>query len=285
MKFIIEYKTWKNETDTLTYKLRDNELVDAWLHCLQSQPPRMNYGFYNLETIDFKRTAIEIANAYYRLYPKFLEKDREINAELLVDKNDNINQDILNKLHMVYHYYQDRIEEYNLTDKDSLNRLQVLNGGIHRLESYSNGSPSYQIMINPTRFSHGMEIPASWYKKYFNEEAENGDLLLGYATIGKDLLEIYNTRDVENLHLITPQKYIYSEFRQMFDVFEKKSKLTTHILRKWCYDHGKKNLSEAELYTFRPKLGKIETDLNFYELKEKCRNFKEPIGWKTKHER
>lgn len=280
MKFVIEYKTQTNGSDILTYNLFDNELVSAWIDCLNNNEPCINFGFYNLQDLNVKRTAIDLADAYYRLTPKFLEKDRNINAELLIDKENNINQDVLNKLHMIYHYYQDRLNEFNLLDEAAKRNLQVLNGNIHALESRSS-TPSYQFIINPTRNNPGLEIPEHWYSKYFSEAQDHGDLLLGYATVGKDLLEIYNTQDVDNLDLITPQKYVYSEFRQVFDI-EKNFKLTVDDLKNWCAENGRKNLSDSKLYAFRPKLGKIDTDLNFYNLKEKCKTFKEPVGWEVK---
>jgi len=274
MEFFIEYETYEGNSDSLCYSLFENEVVDAWLECIQIGRPELNFGFYGLSRLDIAEVSLKLAAAYEKISEKLLEKDQNIDvSKILIDGA--VDQHLLNRLHAIFHHYKDRDLQYGLTGNTYQEILQQLNGLVHLLESQPHKN-SYQFIINPVRNYRGVEIPDHWYKKYFSGPEQHGDLVLGYGTVGKELLEIYKTKDVKNLNLISPQKYVYGEFRQIFN--GEINYISTEQLRLWCAESGKSSLHERELYTFRPKLGKIKTDLSFKQLRQKCLTFKKVLG-------
>lgn len=282
IEFTIEYRTCSNDIDSLTYRLLDNEVVSAWLDCLQNAKPCLNWSTYGLQDFDILELASQLELSYNNISKKLLEKDQNINTSSIVSGG-KIDQKVLNELHAVFHYYKERETEYQLSDRASQQYLQVINKNVHSLESMINGTKtSFQIIINPVRYYQGFEIPYNWYKRFFNQPVNHGDLVLGYATVGKELLEIYNSNDVSNLDCISPQRYVSGEFRQNFSSCINID--TVDKIKEWCLDNGKTDLSDAELYTFRPKLGTIKTDLNYAELRLKCSQFTEVLGYEVKRE-
>jgi hypothetical protein len=277
MIYEVVFETHSGTHEILQYKLHDTDIVLAWIECLYSGEKILNYDSYGLHGINAKESTDIIVNAYNSIKDKLLLKHQNI------DINYPIAQVTLNKLHEVFHYYQDRYVEFNLYDKKSKKYLQDLNGEIHNLEVASDSDNTFFMIVDPISEYQGISIKHNWYKKYFNNLPQNGDLLLGYATPGKELIEIYNTDDTNNLNNISPQKNVKGECRLWFQPYKKEeSCLNVEILKKWCEKNGKTHLSDPELYTFRPKLGTLKTSLTFDELKYKLLNFKEIVNWEIK---
>lgn len=275
--FRLEYQTFSNEIEFVDYQLYSNEIVEAWLSTLDVNQKNLNEGIYGLHQVNVTKVKDILTSAYNGLKNQLLEKDRNVVIEDLY-QNNILNQDVLNQLHSIFHYYQDRTKEFQFGPRE-LSYLQDLNREVHTLEAIPS-SNSFMMAINPCRNSEGVEINPTWYKKYFNKMFNHGDLILGYATTGKELFEIYNTKDVANLNNISPQKRVYPEFRLVFSENTKSNGPTIDSLKEWAVKNGKDNFIDAELYTFRPKLGKIITDLSFFELRNKLLNYKQFYDWK-----
>jgi hypothetical protein len=274
MIFETIYSTKSGAFDSIKYQLRENEIVEAWVDCLRNGNKDINQGFYGIKDVDVEASSKTVINAYNAIKHKLL-------AEHQIEVYDTIDQDALNKLHAVYHYYQDRYTEFDLNDTQSLAYLQDLNREIHQLESCTTDTTGFMVIINPVQTYEGIDIKESWYKEYFGECHQHGDLMLGYATVGKELFEIFNTNDVDNLDHISPQTKIYGEFRQFFLSYKKEDFGIEH-LKDWCDKNGKTNLTNAELYSFRPKLGSIDTDLSFEQLKYKFHTFDKFVDWELR---
>tara|TARA_X000000368_G_scaffold391743_1_gene356000 strand:- start:1681 stop:2523 length:843 start_codon:yes stop_codon:yes gene_type:complete len=274
MIFRWTFETTDNKIESVDYLLYENELVEAWKGIFEFSGNN-NTDFYGLGS----QSAEDTIKRNYPLLEPYL-KDEDKNIDVLV-----LDTQTLNRLHRIFHYYGEENcppDEERFPDKGYYGELlKELNIAIHKLEV--TGDNSFMGVFSPKRNPQrvfgpdSVEIPESWYRKYFNDRPVSGELLLGYATIGKDLLNSYIQDDLDNLNNLAYQKYIRQEIRIWFSEHQEKPGRLKQAWN-WALSNGYQ-LTDAEKYCRRPKLGKIVTDLSHKEARLLFSKYKRYVSW------
>jgi len=130
----------------------------------------------------------------------------------------------LNYLHWCFHDYEEKLlnQVISVTGADALPALRKLNVLIHNVEHcvrslvYNN----QDIMLGfkpgkPNMIGYGETISDKTLYQYWDEPWQSGDLVLGYATTGKNLWICHRDNDVDLVRngMLRPQTAITSEAR------------------------------------------------------------------------
>jgi hypothetical protein len=272
MIFRWAFKTNDDKIHSIDFELYDNELVHAWKKIFSFSDDNHTH-FYGIYSEEDKNNDIDLLKKNYLLIEPYLE-DKDKNIDFT-----NIDNHLLNKLHRIFHYYSDRYHQgSNIFDKlvNPQKILEILNVTIHRVETPANNDCVMGVFVARTKQS--VDIPEDWYNKYFRDTPNHGDLLLGYATVGKELKELYFSNDHENLNSISPQRKIREEFRIFIREKDYQDSTEENSIQ-WAKTHGYINLKDSEKYSQRPRLGKLRTQISFKELRDLFANYKEFYSW------
>jgi len=275
MIFRWTFETTDDKVEHIDYLLYENELVEAWKSIFEFSGNN-NTDFYGLGT---QGADDMIRRSYPLLEPYLKDEDKGIDISVLDTQT-------LNRLHTIFHYYGEEKcppDQERFPDKKYHGELlKDLNIGIHKLEAGESNSfmGVFSPKKNPQRVfgPHALEIPKSWYRKYFNHRPVSGDLLLGYATIGKDLLNSYIQNDIDNLRNLAYQRYVRQEFRIWFAESPQQPGRLKQAWN-WAASNGFDSIPDHKKYCLRPKLGKIVTDLSHKEARLLFSKYKRYLSW------
>lgn len=131
-------------------------------------------------------------------------------------------QEELNYLHLCFHEYEELALKSRSLSKSSLPYLRNLNVMIHNVEhcvnSLKEDAKSLTMCWKPGSDGHigyGAPIVDKGLYQFFNQPWQPGDLVLGYATTGKNLYNCYLNNDVDLVRtgMVRPQTAITTETR------------------------------------------------------------------------
>ena len=272
MIFRWSFKTNDDKIHSLDFDLYDNELVRSWINIFTFSEDN-HTNFFGIYSSEERKIDIDLLKKDYLLIENYLE-DEDKNIDFT-----NCNNSLLNRLHRIFHYYSDQYHQgSNIFDEldNAQTILERLNITIHRLEAPASNDCVMGVFVPRTK--KAVDVAEEWYSKYFRDPPNNGDLLLGYATVGKELKELYFSDDHKNLNSISPQRKIREEFRIF--IREKDVQDTTEEKSiAWAESHGYTNLKDSEKYSQRPKLGKLRTQISYQKLKDLFANYKSFYSW------
>jgi hypothetical protein len=238
MKYFIQLRKHDQPFHTLEYDIFEHELAQEWAKVFQhvsgGQPVSVPSllpqqvlvpgNSSKMQTLWQQMVAnVHAANAcggYFEQHPIAITEDIDFS---IVD--DAAMQHELNYLHQCFHAYDDLLRDRPELSRDAVPYLYKLNILIHKVEH------CYRTMQQPPReimlcarpclehmIDHRPPIKdQSWYR-HFDQPWQNGDLVLGYATTGKNLRICHLDNDTQLVRdgMVRPQIDITSETRLMF---------------------------------------------------------------------
>lgn len=215
-KVVVRFLDENDNTHALKFKIYSSGLANRWLDLIianQANGNSIGSAFMNQTEQDFRVLMIEmncitsvINNSYDRILPYF-------------ENESFLDQDVLNSLHEEYEIYGDRIEDLKNSEKFD----ESVHAGFLRLNEIIH---SCELIIkNSKRDFNSMSLLVDYYpqvlfekitdidKLYLQTSITWGKLYLGYNTLGKDWLEVFDhdDRDVIVRDQVRPQRRFSAE--------------------------------------------------------------------------
>jgi len=238
MKYFIQLRKHGQPFHTLEYDIFDHELAQEWAKVFQHvsggkpvtvpsllpQQVLVPGNANKMQALWQQMVAnVHAANAcggYFEQHPIAITVDIDFST---VD--DAVMQHELNYLHQCFHAYDDLLHDSPGLSRDAVPYLYKLNILIHKVENCyrTMQHPPREIMLcaRPCRedmidYRPPIKDP-SWYS-YFDQPWQNGDLVLGYATTGKNLRICHLDNDTQLVRdsMVRPQIDITTETRCIF---------------------------------------------------------------------
>lgn len=272
MKYFIQLRKHDRPFYTLEYDIFDHELAQEWAKVFQhisgGQPMSVPSilpqqvlvpgNASKMQTLWQQMVAnVHAANAcggYFEQHPIAITVDIDFatidNATM---------QHELNYLHQCFHAYDDMLVYHPelMLSRDAVPYLYKLNILIHKVEN------CYRSMRNPPReimlcarpchehmidYRPPIKDPA-WYG-FFDQPWQNGDLILGYATTGKNLRICHLDNDTQLVRdgMVRPQTDITTETRSMFlahEITERHLALQRNQMQTWVKQNNLESFIDA----------------------------------------
>jgi len=214
-------------TETLRYQIADTPVSQIWLNCVRYHMQSPDWHIYDNQWIKTYPT-LEKVQALWKSM-KTLVDDINAGTHLKIDHIDMPsefdptidNRPLLNYLHFEFHrHHENNIRSTRL--RKGLDPLSQLNIDVHTLETWipnlndkSHTVLSCGFFLYSSRPSEGgnVPIPDTRLYEYWNHDAQFGDFLLGYHTVGKNIFHCSYDNDVDLVKkgFVRPQRTISTE--------------------------------------------------------------------------
>lgn len=267
----------KGDQRLLNYRIVDNPISKIWLNNLitaLSQP-------YELNLI---KSSNHLKDQLASLLVKLEQTINEINSgefiksvniikpqNLLTDKHNLKNN--LNFLHSEFQRIRELDNYFELIINHNYLPVHILNDLIHNIEKAIDSSNVTYFGIMPIQNNNHM-IRTTFEQDiipHFDHIQQNGDLLLGYEIVGKNLIQCFADDDTEAIknNLLRPQKVIGTQTILWFDTTLHTSTITNQRLQvdKWLQEN---NLNlDSDPYNkiiSQPILGRLIDSISIYGI-------------------
>lgn len=242
---------WESDPDhiVLEYELDTNMTVSKFLECFRKTRQHENaYWHYNVyyyqgleDENDLNRLQVEMNATIHRLNARM---DVKVPDELVLQESADHQVEKLNALHR---YFEDH--SYRLGDSELyewvIDDLEKVNQLVHKMEAGIDldapGFNYYTVTRLDCPDHNWIELDDNDYNT-FELPHGWGDLMLSYATVGKDLWQCVQTDDVALLQAgeVKTQRYIkpYTElfFKERDENWTREAEATycNNKFEKWC---------------------------------------------------
>lgn len=250
-------------TTPVTFDLIESPVVETWRQILLDAKDYQCDLFFSAKYLPNKSLQ-ELSDEL----TKTISKLNAVNFKLPPwsgVKNNNFDQEELNRLHEEFHRQEDELErvdkQLKSVSKETTELMQKLNIGIHKLEArvknhfYSTCSVKYDHLRKMPAEKARVDINLEHRKCFtYTDVLYSNDsmyLMLGYHTIGKSLWDCFVDDDFDLIKkgLLSPQLKISSEFNIMFGSRTTKNGFLKieNDLKKWVAENDDEGLIDFDL--------------------------------------
>jgi len=297
-----------SDTKSMTWRIVDTPVANAWLQTVRWMLAVPDWHIFENQMSTFIPT-LEKTRAVWRNMKRLVDEansgqyvqlDGKIEMPEEFDHNVN-NQPLLNFLHYEFHRFEEAVASQRVGKAYTYDPLMILNVEIHKLEKmvkmFTPGSDvlnTDKILMTCTFFLttnnrkllpnpdvDKIAIKPEWYP-YWNHSHDYGDMLLGYHTVGKNIMHCWHDNDTDLIKkdMIRPQRYIGNEVLIMFRGTPRSPNEAEHhvtLIHKWIKDNGLEqyvDLTRPEHnVSGQPLLGKIEGTYSRQEISDLFENY------------
>jgi hypothetical protein len=294
MKYFIQLRKHDRPFYTLEYDIFEHELAQEWAKVFQhvsgGQPvsvPSMlpqqvlvPGNAIKMQTLWQQMVvnvhAVNACGGYFEQHPIAITEDIDFatvdNAAMQYE---------LNYLHQCFHAYDDMLVYHPemMLSRDATPYLYKLNILIHKVENCYRTMrvPPREIMLcaRPCRedmidYRPPIKDPA-WYR-FFDQPWQNGDLVLGYATTGKNLRICHMDNDTQLIRdgMVRPQIDITSETRCMFlahQITEQNLALQRNQMQNWVKHNNLESFIDSTApehnFCLEARIGHLTNQITF----------------------
>lgn len=296
-----------NDVKSVFWRIADTPVADAWLETVRWHLALPDCHVFENQMSTFIPT-LEKTRAVWqnmrRLVDeansgKYIQLDGKIE---MPDEFDHTidNQPLLNFLHYEFHRFEEAVANQRIGVAYTYDPLMILNVEIHKLEKMvkmfdPNGKDSNpnNILMNCTFFFNGdrqklpqpgvstIPVKPEWYP-YWNHDYDYGDMVLGYHTVGKNIMHCWHDNDTDLIKkdMLRPQKQIGNEVLLMFRGYPVTTGEAEHhvtLIHKWIKDNNLESYVDLSLpehnVSGQPLLGKIEGTYSRQEISDLFENY------------
>lgn len=294
MKYFIQLRKHDQPFYTLEYDIFEHELAQEWAkvfqHASGGQPVSVPSMLPQQLLVPGNATkmqtlwqqmvvnvhAVNACGGYFEQHPIAITADIDFatvdNAAMQYE---------LNYLHQCFHAYDDMLVYHPelMLSRDAVPYLYKLNILIHKVENCYRTMrvPPREIMLcaRPCRedmidYRPPIKDP-SWYR-FFDQPWQNGDLILGYATTGKNLRICHMDNDTQLVRdgMVRPQIDITTETRSMFlahQITEQNLALQRNQMQAWVKHNNLESFIDSTApehnFCLEARIGHLTNEITF----------------------
>jgi hypothetical protein len=294
MKYFIQLRKHDQPFYTLEYDIFEHELAQEWAkvfqHASGGQPVSVPSMLPQQVLVPGNATkmqtlwqqmvvnvhAVNACGGYFEQHPIAITADIDFatvdNAAMQYE---------LNYLHQCFHAYDDMLVYHPelMLSRDAVPYLYKLNILIHKVENCYRTMrvPPREIMLcaRPCRedmidYRPPIKDP-SWYR-FFDQPWQNGDLILGYATTGKNLRICHLDNDTQLVRdgMVRPQIDITTETRSMFlahQITEQNLALQRNQMQAWVKHNNLESFIDSTApehnFCLEARIGHLTNEITF----------------------
>jgi len=278
----IKIKDKFNEIKNISYKLYDNSLVDKWIKLTEDN---FIQGNRKISSVFINKTTNDLPELIFNLN-QILEKINN-SYDIPIEIFDSLDTEKLNYLHEQFEKFGGRIESLHQSGKYDpvlARHFFSLNEHIHTIETALESSfprwTGFGILYN--LHPVGLHLDIQDQDLLFLEPHFTwGKLYLGYDTLGKDWMSIYQDNDIEVIerNMVKPQRRFAAESWLHFGVDQTQHEQISKFLS-WVngLDNSIKdripfgNLNDMRLGRY--PIGEVLIDSEFLKIDPNSNNWK-----------
>lgn len=191
-------------TRTVQWVLNSHPLTDKFVKLHAATADNISYNFYLARTpaniLKAKCELNLVIEQIQQLEPSLIDNSLKVNAEDYID----VEHDKLNELHFIFEKHVIIPE----TQEEAKVLLDTVNSLVHYIEQGTEHLPSmlmvYRQELDP---EHWIPLESMDYSNF--KLSQPGQLMLDFATVGKDLYHAWSTNDQELVRRgeVKPQEY------------------------------------------------------------------------------
>jgi len=205
-KLVINYKLNDGKTLTTSYNLYESPYLELWLTQWRNYTLRSSSSIYSWFINKNKKDLPDLTQQICQILKVLKEQDHIDVPDFPTD----FSQDRFNNWHSIF-------EQNVHFASGKTNKLYMeLNALIHTMESVYQNSPTslnYRAIVGVLGLQEALPLKPE-YQCFSHHNANWGDLVMSYATTGKNWIEVANTNDLDLVRqqAVTNKTLIRQEF-------------------------------------------------------------------------
>ncbi|CAB4241659.1 hypothetical protein UFOVP71_197 [uncultured Caudovirales phage] len=296
-----------NDAKSLTWRIADTPVAHAWLETVRWHLALPDCHVFENQMSTFIPTLEKTKAVWQNMRHhvdeansgKYVQLDGKIEMPNELDLTID-NQPLLNFLHYEFHRFEEAEEKKRFGIAYTYDPLMILNTEIHKLEKMVKMFGTSGQDVNPNNILMNcsfflscdkqnlpqpgistIPVEPEW-QRYWNYAPDDGDLLLGYHTVGKNIMHCWCDNDVDLVkkNMLRPQREIGNEVLLMFrgrQAFTDEADRYVKRIHEWVKNNNLESYVDLTLpehnVSGQPLLGKIEGIYSRQEISDLFENY------------